>query len=262
MLPQSVIFLHIPKTAGTTLYRIMDRHYRREAVYTIWQDGTLDDFKHLSPARRSQIRLLRGHVGLGLHEFLSGPTSYFTFLREPIDRVISYYHYVRRTPQHYCYELVTSQRLGLKEFVESRTDPMLDKAQTRLLSGLATGQEVPFGECTADLLEAARRNLRERMAVIGLTDEFDQTLLLLKKAFGWNKLFYARQNVSTDSTGRHDLEPATLDAIVKVNQLDLELYRYAKELFAGQLRQQNESFVQEVRSFQNTNRRLRPLLYL
>jgi hypothetical protein len=262
IIPYSIIFLHIPKTAGTTLYRIMDRHYQKKSIYTIWQDGTLDEFKQLNEARRSHIRLLRGHFGLGLDELLRGPTAYFTFLREPIERVISYYHYVRRSPGHYCYEQVTSRRMSLKEFVESRLDPMVDNAQTRLLSGLATGQEIPFGQCPPDLLERARQNLHDRMTVIGLTEKFDQTLLLLKQTFGWNKLLYAPQNVSTDAGGRSAVEGAARDVILAVNQLDVELYRYAQTLFDEQVKRQGPAFSRELEAFQKTNRRLKPFLYL
>jgi hypothetical protein len=257
----TVIFLHIPRTAGTTLYRIIERHYKKAHIYTVWMDGTPDEFKNLSQSRRAAIRVLRGHTGWGLHEFLPGPASYFTLLRDPIERVISYYYFIRRAPRHYCHDLVTSNDMSLRDFLESQADPMADNAQTRLLSGLETGQELGFGECTEELLEIAKRNLRENVAVVGLTEEFDRTLLLLKRAFGWQKLFYARQNVSANRPRKNELPPTTRDAVAEVNLLDTGLYQHATALFEEQIRQQEASFARELESFQSANQWLSPLFY-
>jgi hypothetical protein len=256
---QTVIFLHIPRTAGTTLNRIIDRHYRKDFIYTLWIDGSLDVFKELNSTRRSEIRVLRGHAGFGLHKFVPGTAAYFTILRNPIERAISYYYFIRRTPHHYCYDLATSDDMDLKGFLESKADPMADNAQTRLIAGLETGQEIGFGECTEELLEAAKRNLRENISVVGLTEEFDTTLLLLRKAFGWQRLFYARQNVSVNRPPKRALSQATLHAITDTNTLDLKLYQYAQELFKEQVRQQEASFANEVAAFQAANQRLSPL---
>jgi hypothetical protein len=73
---QTVIFVHTPKTAGTTLYRILERNYSQKNIYTVWKDGTIDEFKQLDAERKAQIRLLRGHAGYGMHAYLPGPCAY------------------------------------------------------------------------------------------------------------------------------------------------------------------------------------------
>lgn len=255
----AAIFLHIPKTAGSTLYQIINRNYQKRHIYTIWQDGTLDEFKDLSDARRSKIRLLRGHAGYGIHQNLPRPAIYFTLLRDPIERVISYYHFVRRTPAHYCHDQVRSDNMSLGEFIESKIDRMVDNGQSRLLGGLETGHELEFGECTEELLQTAKKNLRENISVVGLTEEFDATLLLLKRYFGWHQIFYTRQNVSSNRLHRDELPKSTSEAIREVNQLDLDLYQTAETLFRESLSEQGDAFDQAVRSFQRLNRLFTPL---
>ena len=158
---QTVIFVHTPKTAGMTLYRILERNYSKKSIYTVWKDGSIDEFKQLSAERQDQIRLLRGHAGYGMHAYLPGPCAYFTLLRDPIKRTISYYHYVRRVPLHYCHDLVNAQQMSLLDFVTSGCDPMADNAHTRLLCGLESGQEVRAGDCTNQMLETAKHNLAQ-----------------------------------------------------------------------------------------------------
>jgi hypothetical protein len=48
----------------------------------------------------------------------------------------------------------------------------------------------------AETLERAIRNLRS-CAVVGLTERFDETLLIAKKTFGWRMPFYENFNVTS-----------------------------------------------------------------
>jgi hypothetical protein len=250
---QTVIFVHIPATAGTTLDYIIKQNLPRGSVYTISEDGTFDDFKNLDHSRKSQIRLLHGHVGYGVHKYLPEPCAYITLLRDPIDRVISYYYFVRRTPEHYLYDQGYAKNMSLLDFVNLESDVLVDNCQTRLLSGLETGWEVGFGQCTGEILETAKRNLREHVAVVGLTEEFDTTLVLLKRAFGWRRLAYFGHNISTDRPARGEIPQVALDAIARVNSLDVELYEYARALFEERIRRQGVSLVLDVKSFQITH---------
>jgi len=259
---RTVIFLHIPKTAGNTMYQIIERNCSRKAMYVFGIDGGHDDFKCLSDDRKSELRVIGGHAGFGMHRFLPGPSVYFTLFREPVERVISYYYYACRAPDTYAHNSIYANRMGLKDFIASKQDAMVDNGQTRLLAGLESGHEVGFGQCTHDMLETAKRNLREHFAVVGLTEEFDATLILLKKAFGWQKLVYVQRNVSENRPQRDEIPQATLDAIAKVNVLDAELYQYARTLFEEQVRRQGPSFAQEVRDFQIADRRLSPFIRL
>jgi len=139
---RTVIFVHIPKTAGTTLYQIIDRNYAPDAIHTARPADMVRAIKTLDDARKAKIRILRAHAGFGLHESLPGPWAYFTILRDPIERVISYYYDICRTPQHGWHKQAKS--MGLKGFVESGLDAMMENGQTRLASGLEVGYEVGF----------------------------------------------------------------------------------------------------------------------
>ncbi|MEM7331962.1 MAG: sulfotransferase family 2 domain-containing protein [Chloroflexota bacterium] len=259
--PDHVIFLHIPKTAGSTLYRILERHYHFSQIYTIWQSGTLAEFNALPAEKKQTIKLLRGHAGYGTHEQLPGRSAYFTILRNPSARVVSYYHFIRRTPHHYCHHQIIKNQWTLPQFLENKADPMADNAQTRLLAGLSSGQEVPFGTMTEAHLQRAKTHLRE-MAVVGLTERFDETLFLLKDVFSWQKLHYARQNVTNPTKQSADLAPETLEALQKVNHFDWALYDYAETLLEEQLDNLGPDWPERIAQFQKQNERLRPLTNL
>jgi hypothetical protein len=259
-----VIFLHIPKVAGTTLYHIIERNYRAKDLYSIERavddgpGGNVEAFKRLSLERRAQIRMLTGHLPYGLHEYLPGPATYFTLLREPVDRVISFYYYVRRNSKHYLHDYALAHDMSLRRYVESHATTANDNFQVRMLSGIF--HQVPYGHCTPDLLDLAKRNLQNHFAVVGLSEQFDATLLLLKRAFHWRDIFYIRQNVTADRPALSDVPAETLDVIREHNLLDIELYQYVKEQFEAQLKQADAQFTKELRSFRSANRRLQPVI--
>ncbi len=259
---KNLIFLHIPKAAGSTLYPVIDRHYDPAVIYTI--DGSrtwesMKEFASLPDERRRKIRVLKGHMTFGMHRYLFGPSTYITLLRDPVERIISHYYYVLRTPVHYLYDKVKSGNMTLKDYVQSRLSTELDNGQTRLICGVKDvlfgdeEDEVPFGECSREMLEIAKKNLLDHFSVVGLTERFDETLVLLKRIFGWRMPFYTMRNVTKNRPRKESIDRETLALIEKQNKLDLELYRFAEDLFKRKIAEQGSSFEKEVRRFQAIN---------
>jgi hypothetical protein len=234
--PGVVIFLHIPKAAGLTLYKVLDREYGRSRVYS-FRGGrqrlqkAIDGFRALPAARRDEYDLLRGHLPFGVHEWISRPATYFTLLREPVERVVSHYNYVKRTPQHALYRQVTKEKMTLADYVSSGINYELDNGQVRLISGV--DDNVPFGGCSSDLLRQAHRHLADYFTVVGLVDYFDETLLLLRQALKWRRYpLYVPQNVTRERIPIREISPGTRALIEKHNSLDCELYEFVAGRFA------------------------------
>ena len=106
-LEKSVIFLHIPKVGGSTISKIIERQYRPRNIFHVRDNSSqkriqncVDEFKVLPVAEKERIKVLMGHMGFGLHNFLPQPSVYFTLLRDPVERVISYYYFILRPQQN------------------------------------------------------------------------------------------------------------------------------------------------------------------
>lgn len=251
----AAIFLHIPKTAGTTLLHILDRQYAPETIHSFGGDAhaSVAQFRAMESESRAKIRLLRGHMAYGLHQCLPDPVVYFTILRNPAARVISYYNYILRTPAHYLYEEVTSKNMSLHDLMESRLPLMMNDGQVRLISGV--WGEPGFGEVTPAMLETAKKNLADSFVVVGLTEQFDKTLCLLKENLNWQQdITYERLNVSPQGAKKDQISAATVDLVQRANQQDIALYAYAQDLFAEQCAQRGALFDIRVRRFQFANK--------
>lgn len=256
-LKASVIFLHIPKTAGCTLNTILERQYKKSTIFTIDSDKKyIDDFKQLTKSQKEKIRLLKGHMYFGLHEFFPQQSIYITVMRDPVERVISHYYYVLSKPCNQLYQQVTSQNISLKDFVSSGMCLHTDNGQTRLLSTL--GASTSYGQCSTEMLESAKKNIQEHFAVVGLAEKFDETLILLQTKFQWKIPIYSKQNTTKNRPSKEDIPRDALKIIENYNEVDTELYKYVKEIFNEQINQQMPFFKRELKTLRLINQVYQP----
>ena len=87
------LFLHIPKTAGTTLRSIVDQNLGPVNVLTYYNQNSrqLQDNLDAYLTFKPNFRAIIGHFRFGFHKLLNRPSTYITFLRHPVARTISQY---------------------------------------------------------------------------------------------------------------------------------------------------------------------------
>lgn len=245
-LPPALIFLHIPKSGGTTMHQIIERQYPPDRIFTI--DGrrvpqSIAEFKALPEAERAQLQVLKGHMAFGLHEWLPQPATYFTLLRHPVERAISHYYHILRTPHHTHYPAVAGGNMSLQAFVEAGVSRLVDNGQVRALAAL---EHVPFGQCSPDMLATATANIASHFAVVGFTERFDETLVMLKRRFGWRIEGYTRRNVGQNRPDTVHVPAATRQLLAELNQFDLQLYEETLQHFETIVAEQGARFILQV----------------
>lgn len=254
-IPDTIIFLHIPKTAGTTLNQILQRQYEPQQSFFMGANAqaSIKTFKELPAEEKAAIRLAAGHTAFGFHNYLPGSTTYFTFMREPVERVISFYHYVRSSEQHYLNHAVVNDFSGIAQFVSSGITKMVDNGQTRMISG--TWLEPGYGEIDSEIFEQAKANLHQYFGVVGLTEAFDTTLLLLQDSFNWQNVNYVRHNVTTVARVERLLSAEDRDIVTSFNQWDSALYKHAQEMFLNKIAAMGSDFPEQLEKFKQQNAR-------
>ena len=239
----AVIFLHIPKTGGTTLQHILRRSYPRNEICTFKdanRESQIENFKRLSAGERARYRLIQGHLSFGFHHHLNGDSIYITLLREPISRVLSFYHYAQSDPAHYLHPLLTSDHVDLKTLLKERTVTTLELFN--LQTSMIAGEEYHDPERPADraALEGAKKNLQHHF-VVGLTEEFDASVRRMGQLFGWNVGAYRKKNVTRRKRVTEAFDHETISLLHEANALDIELYQFARELFETQRASANDA---------------------
>ncbi len=246
-----MIFLHIPKTAGTTLNRIIEWQYNPAAIFTIDPHrfrATAARFKTFSEERRRRFRAVRGHLFYGIHDYLPQGATYITMLREPVSRLFSSYYFILRRPLHPLHAKIKGEGLGVEELI--RLTPHRQNLQCRSIAGVGD-----VGPCDERTLETAKQNLRRSFSVIGLSERFEDSLLLLMVEFGWRVPFYANRKVAK---ARPKPDPRLAELIRQHNQFDVELYDFGKKLFEGALAEKSDK-VEQLRPALLARGQLNPL---
>lgn len=223
-----LIFLHIPKTGGTTLSAVISRHYTGAQTYAIKGadiPGGVARLKALPREQATAIRLLKGHQSFGLHEYLAPGARYVAMIRHPVGRIASHYNYIQNSPSHAMHAPLRQSGYTLAQYAGSRMFPELNNGQTRLLAGVWDDREL--GE--ADL-ERAIANIEQHFAWVGLMERFDESLIQLGLNLGWLNLRYQKRNVSERASTRL-IDAAASAAILAENQFDLRLYEYVQARF-------------------------------
>lgn len=222
-----IIFLHIPKTGGTTLNSIIDTNYNdycdNKGIFDYgWQ---IPLPKYLSKVGdKKKLELLRGHLFFGAHKHLPQKKyTYITILRNPIERVISEYYFIKRWSTDRPL-LLSIKKKSLYEFVTNEDfNGLTFNRQTLMLAGNYN-------------LKAAKSNLEKHFSVVGITERFNETLNIIEKKLGWEIDKYEKKNVTKNRPTVEEISNEILDTIRKKNQKDIELHKFANKLLDKQLK--------------------------
>ncbi len=249
--PVPVAFVHIPKAGGSTLHSILDRQYRPETDIRcdIQKPGALDRMLALTPRQRAEALCIRGHMPYGTHVYMDRPVRYITMLRDPVKRFISKYRNIVRNPQRALDLNFPAADVGdLETFVEAQIERNAMNFQTRILAGyLDLADPVPpFAPLPADALDVALAHIEKDFAVVGVMERFDESLVLMKRELGWGNLNYARRNVGFRGPRPNQVPAALENRIRELNNLDVQLYRWALTQLDRQVAAQGTDFQEEV----------------
>ena len=229
----SLIFLHIPKTAGSTFHTILNKRYDAKHVQNVFGsryfEPEIKQFVETPNSDKSHIKLLKGHMPFGLHKYMPSKSDYIAILRDPVERVISQFYYIKKNINNPLHETVEGNKMSLKEFVSSGVAIGMNNGQCRFLNG--DFDEYPFDGCTEELLRQVKKHVDEHFIWLGLTERFDESILILRDKLGWkNEPNYIRANVSKTRKKSSSIDPSVLETIKAYNKFDIALYEYANEL--------------------------------
>lgn len=230
------VFLHIPKAAGTTFLQMLVNAFGQEHVYWLNHLEYDDSFKILQDIEQTdpeRIYVIVGHINYGIHNILSNNYTYFTVVRDPVQRALSFFDYAYSSPEHPLYETL---RKGPIDFSDPEILNNISNLQTRMLCNSTISDISILSSVSKEYLKIAKRRLQS-CAAVGITEEFDAFISLVNAKFGWNLSKIQEQNVTPHRKYRAELDQAMIERIREHNRLDIELYEYAKELFTKQLRE-------------------------
>jgi hypothetical protein len=245
-------FLHIPKTAGTSLREYIYGHFDRDETFPF---NLMAELERATPPVRRDYHYYEGHFPYDLMRLVIGaePVT-MTMLRDPLEQVLSLFSFLPVNPTKlpmivFGEDVDIARALALPIDVYfaqpiEEIPTIFRDMQTRLIASkdvlvyapwLADTFGITLPPCRPEdlgpnLAEAKRR--LDRFAFVGLTERFRESIALLAYTFGWRPVREMRvRNVTADRIRRDHLAGRMVAHIQELNALDIALYAHACELF-------------------------------
>lgn len=224
MQSRNLIFIHVPKCAGSTLNKIIKSQFPNKAIYKI--DPKVEKNLSIVGTRTKEenrnIRCLMGHMSFGAHKFLMGSSTYITMVRHPVTRVISLYNFIKRKDFHPLHKFVLSNNLSLEDYIMYEKNNGFNNVQTSMLCG-TTFNSIPS-------LAKAKSNIKNYFAAVGTMEKFDQSLELFKNKLDWEVSSYESVNMNPKKTNTDGISEQLIELIANTNHLDMKLWEFSSGL--------------------------------
>ncbi|MFZ5646008.1 MAG: Wzt carbohydrate-binding domain-containing protein [Bacillota bacterium] len=214
-------FLHIPKTAGSSLYVMFNELLGAENVRQV---DDLRNFGPLQAQRLKKYRLVGGHFIYPQRLLFEKDRYSITFLRNPVDRFLSQYYFFRSNS--FC-EVAASHNLAqyIDHFKRQKCGGVMNVHIWHLTGQIDTTLSMN------DLLEMARENL-SNVDFVGIREFFADSLDLLCYECKWPAVQEIPvENVTGERSKVQEIDENIIDRIKELNRYDMDLYEHCLGLF-------------------------------
>ena len=156
---RTILFVHIHRSGGAILCKIIDNLYKKGDVFKIEEKffrESVKEFKTLSDEQKRKYKIIMGRQFFGLHESLPQKSVYITMLREPLNRVLSNYYWALQYPDFPYHDKIKKESLSFERFMHYGIGASMDNGMTRFISGYDLDR-VPYGQCDESILKIAKK---------------------------------------------------------------------------------------------------------
>jgi hypothetical protein len=216
-----LLFQHIPKTGGTALSSRLHEYYG-DPNYK-WYHGPDGALQALTKPELS-YQAVGGHFNMFLSKNLKidRELMLITLLRDPVDRVLSQYYYLKVASEHPLCSVVN--KYSIEEIFTNNIEDALPHFANLLTYKITMEPEI------ANRLSSAKETLNT-YTFFGFQDDMAGVEKFLGKLFGLSWFIIPLLNPNKSRVMLDNTPKKTIDVIRKYNQDDIELYQYAKTLY-------------------------------
>jgi hypothetical protein len=209
----NTIFIHIPKTGGTTINTAMQG--------TAWQTEPNFNYRHILASNKYSNA---GDIFNPDNFEKYKAYKIFMMLRHPIDRVTSEYYFIKE--RFTFMELLKEKPSSFKSYIRN------SQTQNGVVNFLKGRRFYDIQKATSSDLDDILDAIDEIPVYVGIFEDFAASLEYFKRHIGieWKPEIEVKR-MTFKRPDAEELPQDIKDLILEYNQLDLELYNYALEKF-------------------------------
>lgn len=207
------IFIHIPKTGGTTINCVMNKSQ--------WQTEINFFYRHISyETKRSNSKDIFNP--LNYDKYID--YNIFMLLRHPLDRIISEYYFIK--DRHEFLSLLKPKPKNFKEYIQN-------KQTQNYMIGFLLGKRI-FDTDTVkeDDLELVINTIKNLPIHVGIYEHYQESLNYFDKILGikWPKKIDVKR-ITLNRPELNEISDKLKNYVLENNDLDNKLYQYCLEIF-------------------------------
>ncbi len=227
-----LVFIHIPKTAGTSFRKAAEQYYGKEHIFYDYSPSSSetspeivekiyndDDLYAFSLTFKEHMHMfLAGHFPVAKYYSLFETQNVISFVRNPVAQVISHFNH---------YTTYHNYTKSIEEFI---LEPRFQNIQSRLLLHKPLGL---FG-------------------FLGITEQYEDSIALFNAAYGTDFAYLHNNKKQEGTLSAENLDRDLLKKIEDLNRKDIVLYDAVCQQFETRkkLHRQNQpytyGFIQSV----------------
>jgi hypothetical protein len=229
-----IVLTHIQKTAGNSVIAYLRRCLTVERIARIheFEMSPREEIERAVAEKYGHFDVLAGHIPFCRRvDELTAPRESIniSILREPVDRVVSLYYYLRANASWLGQgQTIIEKKITLESFANS--EAYFDNHMVRMLCDVEP-ISVPLGACTNEMLQQAKINVVKHFLLVGLTEQTPEFLTVLARLFCFSLEDVPSENVNKQRSSISSVSKEALAAIAKHNSYDVELYEFVRKLW-------------------------------
>jgi hypothetical protein len=237
---EKFIFVHIPKTAGTSFRKLLTDIFGEDQVSLQFSGKRLTDD---DAVMLDKFQVIAGHIGFADIEKYFPNRRLITILREPVDRCLSIYGFLREKKELPLIPMneikdganpfeVSSlaKQLSPDDFFNANHPRLLQRISNRMVwqFGFHTNHDNRAKYSDGEILVAAKSNLK-KCDFVGFFENLDSDAEHLLQKFNLNgNISLSKNNPTLAPIRKNQISAELHKKISALNTLDSELYQWAK----------------------------------
>lgn len=208
---QQPVFIHIPKTGGTSINCVMKG--------TEWQTPLNFHYRHLDPESKISTAgdiFDPANIAQYKNEYI------FMMLRNPIDRLISEYYYIRKNTTFI--DMLTSKPANFLDYVANH------QTSNGMLKFLYGQRMYSAKSISIEQAEQAIKLIEELNIHVGIFEQYDRSLSYLRETgnFQWPDTIEVKR-ATLNRPNIRQLSKEEINTIKENNKADFMLYDYCQQ---------------------------------
>jgi hypothetical protein len=247
---EKIVFLHLPKTGGTTLYHLLAEGRSSEEICP----ERYNKLHSLTAGQLVGYQFFAGHFDYPSTQLIPGCKALITMFRNPIARLVSLYHFqkahqteiIERDNLHLARLASSYKMIDFFQHEKIRNHPSINNAMTRMLSTRVHStrweHQVSANHPNIKPNLKVALEILENMRAFGIFEHYEQSVRWIFKSLKIPIPESIPHHMAFDTITQTDpglrkivkepLTANTLRVIEDLVSLDLQLYDRAKEIFS------------------------------